>query len=267
MEWTEIEGVLSKVEQAALKYHEGRMRGAYDQIEGEIRAAGIYRTTEGNQAFLKALIEYLKTTALDTWRSIREAIEKIGLAPTPEQEVLVIARFHGRIEPFFKAWKEFALVHLGTGGFSLYPVIDQFLESVLDIAKADIAVLAMKLRNQQGQRSPTFNTTIHTNNGNMAAGYGIQQTSAVALLAGDFHGLAANLKGHGVPDEDIQALKGAIAEDGPPTTQRSFGKKVAAWIGSMVAKSAEGTWKVATAVAANVLTEGLKQYYGLGKHP
>jgi hypothetical protein len=32
----------------------------------------------------------------------------------------------------------------------------------------------------------------------------------------------------------------------------------------MIAKSASGAWEVATSTATAVLTEGLKQYYGVG---
>jgi hypothetical protein len=63
---------------------------------------------------------------------------------------------------------------------------------------------------------------------------------------------------------EVLALKQAVEADPKPSpTGKGLGKKVSAWMGKMLQKSAEGTWKVGTTVAANLLTSAIKSYYGI----
>ena len=105
-----------------------------------------------------------------------------------------------------------------------------------------------------------FNQTFHGPIANVASGHGIEQTGTVNIQQGDFRTLAAFLETHEVGQDDINDLKTAISSDPPPE-----GKKVSAWMGKMVSKSAEGGWKVATTVAGNLLTKALEAHYGM--HP
>jgi len=72
------------------------------------------------------------------------------------------------------------------------------------------------------------------------------------------------LQEKGVSEEDIRDLDAAIKTDPrPEPSSKTFGKKVAAWVGKMIAKSAEGAWKVGTDVASKLLIEVIKKHYGM----
>jgi len=108
--------------------------------------------------------------------------------------------------------------------------------------------------------------TFHGPVGNVASGHGITQTGTINIQQGDFRTLANFLQGKGVTEKDVGDLKTAInADPHPEPTSKSLGKKVSAWIGTMVAKSAEGAWKVGTEAAGKVLVDALKAHYGM--HP
>ena len=98
--------------------------------------------------------------------------------------------------------------------------------------------------------------------GNVGTGEGFTQTATLNVQQGDFRTLAAVLKDTGIADLDLKDLEGALHSD-PAPTGRSFGKRVSSWVGKMIQKSAEGTWKIGTTVAANLLTTALKSYYGM----
>jgi hypothetical protein len=109
-----------------------------------------------------------------------------------------------------------------------------------------------------------FNQTFHGPVANVASGHGIEQTGTINIQQGDFRTLAAFLKEKGVADDDLKDLEVAIKGD-PPPTGKNFGKRVSAWMGKMMQKSAEGAWKVTTTVGANLLTKALEMHYGI--HP
>ena len=67
----------------------------------------------------------------------------------------------------------------------------------------------------------------------------------------------------GIAESELEELKEAVEETEVPTTKGRFGKKVARWLGSTLAKAAEGAYKVGTEVAADVLAKALNGYYGL----
>jgi AbiTii len=99
---------------------------------------------------------------------------------------------------------------------------------------------------------------------NVASGHAIEQAGTVNIQQGDFRTLKTFLQENGVAEQDIRDLKTAIDGDGHlEPTSKIFGKSVASWIGKMVAKSAEGAWKVGTDVASKLLVEGIKAHYGM----
>lgn len=109
-----------------------------------------------------------------------------------------------------------------------------------------------------------FNQTFNAPVANVASGHAIQQTGTINIQQGDFRTLATFLKENGVANDDIQDLEVAIKADPKPARDsKTFGKKVSAWIGKMVAKSAEGAWKVGSEVASKLLVEAIKSHYGL----
>jgi hypothetical protein len=110
--------------------------------------------------------------------------------------------------------------------------------------------------------SQIFHTHIYGNVGSVASGHDITQTATVNVQQGNFRSLAAFLETQGVADGDVKDLKAAVQPE-PEVSSDRFGKRVSTWMGKMVEKSAEGTWKVATGVASNVLTSAIKAYYGI----
>lgn len=106
-----------------------------------------------------------------------------------------------------------------------------------------------------------FEVTIHGDHNMIVAGSGNTQTAQIVKL-GDRDSLLRQLRELGIEGTDLSALEGALDADGEPSTEGSFGTKVAEWIGSMTSKAATGAWKVASGATAGVIVELLKQYYG-----
>jgi len=99
---------------------------------------------------------------------------------------------------------------------------------------------------------------------NVGSGYDFQQAGTINILEGDFQSLAKFLEKNGVSKEDISELKTAIkADPHPKPNSKTFGAKVAAWLGKMVTKSAEGAWKVGSDLASKLLVEAIKVHYGM----
>ena len=112
-----------------------------------------------------------------------------------------------------------------------------------------------------------FNVTfLGDNNRLVAAGAGSQQSIAMSgsIEQGVLDSLFEFLKNTGVQSEDLRELQAAIEGDDPPSEEGRFGQKVAAWMGSMVAKAAQGVWKVSAGAASELLSKALLKYYGLG---
>jgi hypothetical protein len=109
-----------------------------------------------------------------------------------------------------------------------------------------------------------YQTIIHGNVGNVSTGGShISQNATVQILQNDFNSLRRFLLEQGLEPSDVDELKEAVSKDPQPSNPSSFGKRVSAWMGKMVAKAASGGWKVATAVASEVLAKALSSYYGL----
>jgi hypothetical protein len=85
----------------------------------------------------------------------------------------------------------------------------------------------------------------------------------VNVMQGNLTSLETTLEKHGISPADIRALRSALEAEPKPREGGGFGPKVAAWIGRMAAKAAEGTWKVATGAATDLITKALAKYYGL----
>jgi len=111
------------------------------------------------------------------------------------------------------------------------------------------------------QMSQVFHNHIYGSVGTFAAGTGISISVGTQIVTGDFATLRAGLEEVGVDEQDINALQEAIQEDGPQ--QRGFGRKVADWVGGMIAKAAAGAWRVGLNTASTVLPTLLAKYYGI----
>jgi hypothetical protein len=106
-----------------------------------------------------------------------------------------------------------------------------------------------------------FNTTVYGGAANLV---GTANASMIEfnINAKDFSSLEAVLRGHGVPEPDLTALRGALqSEESKP--EQGFGPKVSSWIGKMVGKAADGTWNIGLEAAGNLLAQVIGKYYGL----
>ena len=110
--------------------------------------------------------------------------------------------------------------------------------------------------------SQVFHTHIYGTVGNIAQGStGVSQVSVNPV--GDLQALLDELQRAGVAEGDLEALKLAIHDDGPPQEDH-FGEKVAAWLGRMFSKAMSGVWNVTKGTATTVLPKLIERYYGIG---
>lgn len=96
------------------------------------------------------------------------------------------------------------------------------------------------------------------------SGGNIQQNiqDGIHIGQGNFNELADFLSKHGIPSAELENLQNAINEDGQPT-DKNFGEKVSAWIGSIITKASSGALDVSVGTIAGVLTNAISKYYGL----
>ena len=73
--------------------------------------------------------------------------------------------------------------------------------------------------------------------------------------------LIAYLDSAGIDRDALAELENAITQDGDRREKR-FGEHVKSWIGKMIVKAVDGTWKIALNTAPRLLQEALSRYYG-----
>jgi AbiTii len=78
----------------------------------------------------------------------------------------------------------------------------------------------------------------------------------LSVTKGDFSSLKHTLEANDIPSADIKELKVALEQE-PEATSMGFGPKVSAWFGRMMKAAADGTWKIGTEVAAEILGKAL----------
>jgi len=108
-----------------------------------------------------------------------------------------------------------------------------------------------------------FNYTIYGSHNVVAGGEDVQQDVTQVVSEGSDEELTSYFQNLGVSEEDTEELLQAIEEDDEPQ-EANFGDRVQSWIGKMVTKASQGTWKVGVEAAPKLITQGLMQYYGLG---
>lgn len=109
-----------------------------------------------------------------------------------------------------------------------------------------------------------FNTVILGGSAQIAAGnQTIKHDTAIKIIQNDFDSLRQFLSSLEVGEDSIRELREAIQEDDNDQKETAFGEKVQDWLGKMIAKAADGSWQIATSVAADLLTIALKKYLGI----
>ena len=73
--------------------------------------------------------------------------------------------------------------------------------------------------------------------------------------------LIGHLRSIGLDSDSLTELETAIEQDGDQQ-KKKLGENVKSWIGKMIVKAMDGTWKVAEARAPDLLKAALSQFYG-----
>ncbi|MFC1957047.1 hypothetical protein ACFLVY_01990 [Chloroflexota bacterium] len=109
-----------------------------------------------------------------------------------------------------------------------------------------------------------FNTVIWGGSAQIAAGnQTIKYDTSIKIIQNDFDSLRRFLSSLKVGEDSIRELHESIQEDKKYEKGKGFGNRVQDWLGKMIGKAADGSWKIATSVAATLLTKALMQYYGI----
>ena len=109
-----------------------------------------------------------------------------------------------------------------------------------------------------------FHHLVMGDNATLVVGQGNTLAITNSVMKGDFGSLAATLRKNGVEQADITALQLAIDQDDAPVVpgQRSFGPAVEGWKQRMWGKVVDASWNIELGVAAGLLTDALKAFYG-----
>jgi hypothetical protein len=145
-------------------------------------------------------------------------------------------------------------------------VRNRTLSMALEI-RASLGGSDKELDNVSPQAAAKIERTVTTNiygGVNVIASGQSQVNSTVSqtqntISAGDKEQLGAALRSTGLPESSVSELSKAIEQDGGSR----LGDRVKSWIKENAPKALVGGVKVASSVAQSVLTEYLKQYYGL----
>lgn len=140
------------------------------------------------------------------------------------------------------------------------------LEWALELEKQGILGEGL-IFTQEEKQMATNNSSIHIGNFQGILGdvtnSQVQQNNTLSVQQNDFNSLKEFLKSKNIADEDIVELGTAIQSDPQPTIPNSFGEKVSVWFGKMMTKAASNAWQVELAIASNLLTQALNNFYGL----
>lgn len=149
----------------------------------------------------------------------------------------------------------------------------QSLVELVDTVRTRILNMALEIQSELGERAHDFKhitaqeaknidqTVVqHIYGGNVyvAAGQSTMTVQQQTISTGDWEQLQRVLRNSGLPQSDIDELSGVVGQDG-----RKMGAGVTEWIKKNAAKAISGGVKIGAAVGQALLTEYLKQYYGL----
>ena len=167
----------------------------------------------------------------------------------------------------YAAWREIphnSIVNL------IDTVKNKILDFVLQIEAIDPEAgdgLPNSQNLSQDDVKQVFNISIMGDVGNLATGSSdFLQSQHIEVSKGDLNSLKKYLSSKGIADADISSLEEALKTDPPQTSPDNLGKEVAKWMGKMIAKAANGAWKIGVGVAANFLNKAISTYYGFGNN-
>jgi hypothetical protein len=160
---------------------------------------------------------------------------------------------------------------------SVVKIVDtSFLQGILDTVRNRILNFTLELESEAPKTGDPlerlrmdkseevqqiFNTEIRGDVSNFAQG-STRFTQRFDVPQGNVDALKHTLKSIGLDDELIKELATAVREE-EPSKQGGFGHRVSAVMGKTFTKASQGLLKVSGSVAADVLTQILKSYYGI----
>ena len=86
---------------------------------------------------------------------------------------------------------------------------------------------------------------------------------AVAVRARNVETLIDCLASAGILKTDASELAQIVASEEPGSRESPFGERAKKWLGKNLNKALDGTWKIGISSATSVLSEAVKNYYGL----
>lgn len=159
-----------------------------------------------------------------------------------------------------KAWAEFSAGHV-------VEILNTVRNRVLDFALAiwKEAPRAGELdenRLEPAHVTQIFYTTVGEGGVATVVGSALHSSIGQTIITNNISSLHEVLRRQGLTAADLEDLDRAIAADAKPVDRNRLGPTVSSWMGKMVKKAAEGSWKIGVSVASKVLTEALLKFYG-----
>jgi AbiTii len=162
------------------------------------------------------------------------------------------------------AWSE-----IGHGQVTqiLTQVRSRLLDFLLELdekVEDDMSDEEVKRLGQRPDTASMFNNAIFGDNATIVVGNQNRQMIFNRIHDGDFDALATLLKQNNVPVAEIKKLQSAIDLDkgAVELEKQYFGPKVQGWMKHMLGNAVDTSWTIEVAIAANLLTDALKAYYG-----
>ena len=177
-------------------------------------------------------------------------------------EMVILARNYIQVRggTLVDAWRPFSQSEF-------VGILDQIRNRLLDFILELQQINPEVLESEEALRSVPAEKTamvvynnIYGNKNVVATGRGFTQTVTRQVVSGDKQSLIEYLRSIGLDEDSLVELKVAIDRDGV-RRQKRLGENVKSWLGKMLVKAMDGTWKVAQAVAPDLLTAALSQFY------
>lgn len=144
-------------------------------------------------------------------------------------------------------------------------VRDNLLNFMIQLEESYSYISEIKeLRYHSSEITKIWNTTINNSgDGNLInTGDNNHIKSNIAIKKGDFESLKQYLTSQEIDNESINELIGVIDLE-PPSSDGKFGILVREWVGKMITKALDGSWKISIAAAGEILITALHKYYDL----
>jgi len=161
----------------------------------------------------------------------------------------------------YEAWGE-------VSSFSLTEIVNTVRNRVLDFVlalKKELPDMGVNSSDKEIATLPAERVTqiFLTVSGDYAnvVGNAVHSPVTFNVNARDFSSLRQAFAEHGVTEEDLSDLKAALDAD-PEPAKEGYGPRVAAWMGRMVQKAADGSWQITISAAGQLLAEGISRYHG-----